>query len=170
MTTTEIQNKLLPLESYLLNFAYSLTDNRDDAKNLLQDTFLRIYKYGDKFEMGSNFKAWSYTIMKNIFINKYNRLKYFRLNILYTITAEISITSCSYRSNDTDPLSIYATKELRLTIKTLDENSRKPLEMHIEGYKYDEISKKLGLKIGTVKSRIFFARKKLMAKLADYQY
>ena len=73
MTAIEFQHKLLNLESSLERFAYSLTINREDAKDLVQETFLKALIYRDKFVHNDNFKAWTYTIMKNTFINNYRR-------------------------------------------------------------------------------------------------
>ncbi len=74
MATSAIQNKLMELQNNLLNFAYMLTGNRDDAYDLLQDTTLKVLDNEEKFAENVNFKGWVFTIMRNIFINNYRRV------------------------------------------------------------------------------------------------
>ena len=72
-TTATFQSKLTALQSNMLNFAYMLTSNRDDAYDLLQDTMLKALDNQDKYVDNTNFKGWVFTIMRNIFINNYRR-------------------------------------------------------------------------------------------------
>jgi RNA polymerase sigma factor (sigma-70 family) len=163
MTAIEIQYQLISTEKYLMRFAYNLTEDKEDAKDLLQDTFLKALNYCDHFAYDSNFKAWIYTIMKNIFINNYNRTARY-----HKYSHQIKEELChNYRhTSDYDcPDTVLTTKELEKTLETLDENLKMPFKMFYEGFKYKEIAETLDLKLGTVKSRIFFARKKLMNQL-----
>jgi RNA polymerase sigma-70 factor (ECF subfamily) len=166
MTANEFQHKLLNLESSLERFAYSLTTNREDAKDLVQETFLKALIYRDKFVHNDNFKAWTYTIMKNTFINNYRRNA--RKNTHRDQTKESYFLNQPKASGYDDPDSSYTTMELSRNIDQLEDEFRIPLKMHHEGYKYKEIAEKLSLNIGTVKSRIFFSRKKLIERLKDY--
>ena len=165
MTTLEFQHKLLTLESSLERFAYSLTSNKDDAKDLLQETFLRALTYRDKF-VHYDFKAWTFAIMRNTFINNYRRNVC--KNKLLDQTKESYSMDYPKASGYDDPDSSYSAKELNLNIDQLEDEFRVPLKMLHEGYKYKEIAEELDLNIGTVKSRIFFSRKKLMERLKDY--
>ena len=166
MTAIEFQHRLMSLENSLERFAYSLTANREDAKDLLQETFLKALLYKEKFVQNDNFKAWTYTIMKNTFINNYRRN--IRQNTHRDHTKnEFFLNQPSSKGNE-DPDSALAAKELYNNIQALEDEFRVPLQMHYEGYKYKEIADKLELNIGTVKSRIFFSRKKLMDNLKDY--
>ncbi len=171
MTMIEFQHKLINLENSLSRYAYSLTLNKNDAQDLVQETYLKALTYKDKFSEDSNFKAWIYTIMKNTFINDYRRN--IRHNTYKDNTKEnYVINQTNYikaRGND-DPESSYTTKELIESVKSLEDEFAQPFIMHYQGYKYKEIADKLNLNIGTVKSRIFFSRKKLIEKLKDYSY
>jgi RNA polymerase sigma-70 factor, ECF subfamily len=160
MTTNEFQYNLINLQESLLRYAYSLTSDKDDAKDLLQDTILKTLKYCDKFVHDFNFKAWTYTIMKNTFINNYRRS--IRKKYFSDQPKDWSYLFSTQPSNFHEPDTEYISKELEKTIEALDDNFKLPFKMHMNGFKYKEIAKSLDLNLGTVKSRIFFARKKLM--------
>jgi RNA polymerase sigma factor, sigma-70 family len=149
-----------------MRYAYSLTADKNNAKDLVQETFLKALKYCDKFAHESNFKAWTYTIMKNTFINNYYRSV--RYSTISDQTKEGFYLNYTYASGADDPDPIYATKELKKIIEALDDNLKLPFKMHHEGFKYREIAETLNLKLGTVKSRVFFARKKLIKQLNRY--
>ncbi len=166
MTAIEFQHKLISLEGNLDRFAYSLTLNKEDAKDLVQETFLKALIYKDKFIHNDNFKAWTYTIMKNTFINNYRRNV--RQNTHRDLTKENFYLNYPKATGTDDPDSSFTTVELNKNIEQLEDDFRVPLKMHHDGYKYKEIAEKLNLNIGTVKSRIFFSRKKLMEMLKDY--
>ncbi len=163
MTTIEYQYKLVNLQEGLMRFAIQLTADKDDAKDLLQETFLKALKYCDKFIHGSNIKAWTYTIMKNTFINDYRYAM--RYKTFDNQPKEGFPVNYAKASGADDPHSIYLSIEIRKTIEVLDDNLKLPLKMHHEGFKYKEIAEKLQLNLGTVKSRIFIARQKLMKVL-----
>ena len=163
MKEIEFENNLINLQDSLMRFAYHLTSDRDDAKDLLQDTTLKALKYSNKFEHESNFKAWTYTIMKNTYINNYRRGV--RQNSFRDQTKESFFINQSSTIGSDDPDSTYSAKEITQNIDLLKDMFRIPLKMHISGYKYKEIADKLDLNIGTVKSRIFLSRKQLMSKL-----
>ncbi len=166
MTAIEFNYKLLGLQKNLKYFAYTLTSNYDDAQDLLQETYLKALNNRDKFTANTNFKAWTFTIMKNTFINNYR--KNVRNNTIVDKTDDLYFLNLSKKSKMGLPDSDYAAKEITEKINTINKDQRKPFEMYNEGYKYKEIAEKLDLSIGTVKSRIFFTRKKLMEELKDY--
>ena len=161
MTAIEFNHKLLNLEDGLFHFASKLTSDKEDAKDLLQETMLKALVYKDHFAEDTNMRAWSYTIMKNTFINSYR--KNAKKNLVFS-----SSTEMINQGIDTTyilPDSIYETREISQIIEKLEDMFKVPFVLHTEGYKYKEISEKLNLNLGTVKSRIFFARKKLMNAL-----
>lgn len=162
----EFNNELISMEVNLERFAMSLTSNRDEAKDLLQETYLKALTYRDKFQEFTNLKAWAYTIMKNTFINNYR--KSVRENTTVDNTKDLFYLNNSKESGLVKPDSQYQMKEIIKAIDKLDTDFKLPFRMHTEGYKYKEIANELDLKIGTVKSRIFFTRKKLMESLKDY--
>ena len=166
MTAMEFNNELINMEDSLERFALSLTSNREEAKDLLQETYLKALTYRDKFQEFTNLKAWAYTIMKNTFINNYR--KAVRENTTVDNTKDLYYLNNSKESYLERPDSEFSTKEITKAIETLDDDFKIPFQMHTEGFKYKEIADHLELKIGTVKSRIFFTRKKLMEALKDY--
>jgi RNA polymerase sigma-70 factor (ECF subfamily) len=167
MTAIEFNYQLTGLQKYLIIFAKQLTRNEDDAHDLLQETFLKALTYREKYVVQNNFKAWVYTIMKNIFINNYRRNK--KAKTIIDQTDNLYFMNYNKQSKETNPESIMATKELQKGINQLDADFRRAFDMYNEGYKYKEIADDLDLTIGTVKSRIFYSRKKLMDNLREYQ-
>lgn len=166
MTSSEFSNQLISLEEKLNRFALRLTADKDDAKDLLQDTFLKALAYREQFEESTNLKAWTYTIMKNTFINNYRKSS--RQNTTFDNTKDLYFLSQNKDTFNVEPDSVYSEKEISRVIEHLDDEFKIPFKMHTEGYKYKEIAEALGLKIGTVKSRIFFTRKKLTDILREY--
>ncbi|MCB0665307.1 MAG: RNA polymerase sigma factor [Saprospiraceae bacterium] len=158
MSSIEFQDRLNQLSSVLNTFAYNLTKNVEDAKDLFQETAFRALSNRDKFRPGTNFKAWLFTIMKNIFINNYR--KKMKSNTIQDSTDNLYyINTGGMVSNKAE--SNIMMGELQRMIDNLDETLRIPFVMHYEGHKYQEIADTLDLPLGTVKSRIFFARKEL---------
>lgn len=169
MTAIEFNNKLTHLTTLLHSFAYNLTKNSDDAKDLYQETTYRALFNRDKFQPDTNFKAWMFTIMKNIFINNY-RKKIKSNTILDTTDNQFYLNSGSHATDNAAEGGILL-KELNAMVEVLDDSIRVPFLMHFEGFKYQEIAEQLDLPLGTVKSRIFFARKELKEKiLANYGF
>jgi RNA polymerase sigma-70 factor, ECF subfamily len=163
MSTIEFHNKFNTLTSVLYSFAYNLTKNIEDSRDLFQETAFRALSNRDKFSPGTNFKAWVFTIMKNIFINNY-RKKVKANTIMDSTDNQYYINSGSNAVlNNGDSNIMY--EELTGMVASLDESIRVPFEMHHDGFKYQEIADQLSLPLGTVKSRIFFARKELKEKI-----
>lgn len=169
MTNVEFNHRIKGLHSLLHAFAYNLTKNVEDAKDLYQETAYRALFNRDKFQQGTNFKAWMFTIMKNIFINNY-RKKVKANTVIDTTDNQFYINSGSHTIANSAEGDILM-KELTAMVDDLDESVRVPFMMHHNGYKYQEIADELQLPLGTVKSRIFFARKELKDKiLANYGF
>lgn len=167
MTAIEFNTALTGLYKNLHYFAHTLTHNREEAEDLVQDTVLKALTNRDKFQDNTNLKAWTFTIMKNTFINKYRRAV--KANTIIDTTDDLYFLNIPRPSNFTLPDSEFSIKEIKKSVSRLTDEHRLPFEMHTQGYKYKEIADKLDLSIGTVKSRIFFARKKLMEQLHDFQ-
>jgi len=159
MSQLEFENRFYQMTTMLHSFAFNLTKNMEDAKDLYQETAYRAMTNMDKFRPGTNFKAWLFTIMKNIFINNYrkkvksNTIVDSTDNLFYLNSGDVAISNRAESNILMD--------ELVQMIEALDESIRIPFLMHYQGYKYQEIADYLDLPLGTVKSRIFFARKEL---------
>jgi len=167
MTAIEFNHQILDLKDKLRYFAFSLTSNHEDADDLIQDTYVKAITNKDKFDPHTNLKAWIYTIMKNTFINKYRKDS--KVSTVIDNTKDLYYLNNSNKSGEATPDSIYNHSELEKVINALADDHRIPFLMHFQGFKYKEIAEQLELSIGTVKSRIFFSRKKLIEKLKDYQ-
>ncbi len=165
MTALEFNNKLLSIEAKLKYFAYSLTTNQEEAKDLLQETMLKALTNRDKFTDPRNFNSWAYTIMKNTFINNYRRTA--KSNTIFNKTENNE--NLAHKQQAISPESEHAYKEISKKVNNLQDDFRIPFQMFTDGFKYKEIAEKLEIPIGTVKSKIFFARQKLMETLPEYK-
>ena len=167
MEATTFQNRLMGLQANLLNFAYMLTSNRDDAYDLLQDTTLKALDNREKYVDNTNFKGWVFTIMRNIFINNYRRIA--RSATVIDQTEDCYHLNLSQDSGLESPDGSYTAAEVTSAINEFPEKYRVPFSMHVAGYKYNEIAEEMNLPLGTIKSRIFFARQELQKRFADYR-
>ena len=155
------------MQGNLLSFALKLTMNKDEAKDLVQDTTLKALNNEEKFVDNANFKGWMLTIMRNIFINNYR--KNARENTVIDSTEDLFHLNLSQDSGLSTPDGAYAVNEITQILSNFPADYRKPFSMHVAGYKYEEISERLKMPLGTVKSRIFFTRKRLREILSDYR-
>ena len=167
MKSEKFQSELMQLQGNLLNFAYMLTSNRDDAYDLLQDTTLKALDNEDKYADNTNFKGWVFTIMRNIFINNYRRGQ--RAATVVDTTENLYHLNLPQESGLDTPEGSLTANEITAAISSFSDGYRIPFSMHVAGYKYNEIAEHMNLPLGTVKSRIFFARKKLQERFADYR-
>lgn len=167
MTTAAITTRLMDLQSNMLNFAYMLTSNRDDAQDLLQDTTLKVLDNYDKYTENTNFKGWVFTIMRNIFINNYRRAV--RSNTVVDRTEDLYHLNLPQDSGYQTPEGAFGVNEISDAIADFPEKYRIPFSMHVAGYKYNEIAEHMHLPLGTIKSRIFFARQALQQRFCDYR-
>ncbi len=161
------QSKLISIQRNLLNYAYTLTANRDDAYDLLQDTTLKALDNRDKYVENVNFRGWMFTIMRNLFINSYR--KGVREATVVDTTDNLYHLNLSQDSGYESPEDSYGASEIGQAINEFADEYRIPFSMHVAGYKYEEIAEKMNLPLGTIKSRIFTARKKLQQRFADYR-
>lgn len=155
----QITEQLQSISGSLRAFSLKLTGNNVDAEDLYQDTAVRIITNADKYNQGTNFKAWAVTIMRNIFINNYR--KKVRRNMIIDQTPNNYYLNSGDKTVSNSGESNVAYGELFKLVNSLPEDFRRPFIMAYQGYKYEEIAEELGSPLGTIKSRIFFARKKL---------
>lgn len=158
MTNLSFNNKVAKIESLLFGFAMKLTRNRENAKDLMQETLMRSFNNRDRYEEGTNFKAWMTTIMYNSYINHYRRRKTRNKVVKPISDFNYMVENKSVEGNAYSSIMM---KELKGMVNNLSDDYKVPFQMFFQGYHYDEISEKIDLPMGTVKSRIFYARKKL---------
>lgn len=162
------EDKLIDLQNNMMNFALTLTSNREEAKDLLQETTLRALDNKEKYYENVNFKGWVFTIMHNIFVNNYRRV--IRSQTMIDQTENLYHLNMPQDSGFDSPEGAYTVAEIVKVINSFSDEYKVPFSMHVSGFKYEEIAQQLSLPIGTVKSRIFFARKRLQELLADYKF
>lgn len=163
----QISLQLSEVAHSLMAFSLKLTGNYVDAEDLYQDTAVRIITNAEKYHQGTNFKAWAATIMRNIFINNYR--KKVRRNMIVDQTPNNYYLNSGDEAVVNDGERDLDFNELMGLVESLPDDFKKPFVMAYEGYKYDEIAEELDSPLGTIKSRIFFARKKLQ-KLYEESY
>ena len=168
MDSLQFQQKLIGIQDRLMNFALKLTANREDALDLLQDTTLKVLNSQEKFTDNVNFAGWVMVIMRNLFINNYHKMVRAQTSVDQNVDLYNLNITCDSISGSPDK--IYQIKEITKAIASLNEDYKIPFSLFVNGYKYQEIADKLNLPLGTVKSRIFFARKELQNKLDGFQY
>lgn len=152
---------------FLKQLAMKLTKRVDDADDLIQETFYKAIKNQDKYRTGTNLKGWLYTIMKNTFINNYRKMK--NRNTFVDDTEEGYFINTPELDKSVTTDSLVDHEYIMKQIESIDQNYLEAFMMHYNGYKYEEIAEILDIPLGTVKSRIFLARKKMMSKLEDYR-
>lgn len=167
MENKVLESKLMSLQNNMMNFAMMLTSNRDDAQDLLQDTLLKVLENAEKYADNTNFKGWVFTIMRNLFINNYRRMA--RSATVIDQTEDLYQLDIVTDTAVDSPEGTYAASEITKAIEEFSDDYRIPFSMHVAGYKYEEIAQETGLPLGTVKSRIHFARKQLQSRFADYR-
>jgi len=160
-------NQLMVLNADQLRpFAFSLTRDIESAKDLFQETLFRALANKEKYNQGTNIKAWMFTIMRNIFINDYNRRA--RQKIIFDNTKNEFLIDSNQVQVASDAEANVNLKDISKSMNALPEIFKKPFEMFLEGYRYYEISLVLQEPLGTIKSRIHFARKLLKENLTRF--
>jgi len=157
MCITEFNSLVLHHSESLKPFAISLTRDYEEAKDLCQETLYKAFAYREKYEHGTNVKAWLFTIMRNIFINSYRR------NIRKkAVVDSITYSQPSYLASSDITIKL---KEIEAAIHRLPSVFKAACILYLEGYKYHEIAFTLNEPLGTIKSRIYFAKKSLQKQL-----
>jgi RNA polymerase sigma-70 factor (ECF subfamily) len=163
MTAVEFNTRLVGERTPLKNFALSLTHNAEDALDLLQETYLKALSYRSKFEDNTNLRAWLFTIMKNTFINAYRREV--KTRQLISKGDDIAMNRAFHQNSYDHSESRMHAKEIVQKIEALPDDYKIPFTRYYNGYRYEEIATQMALPLGTIKSRIFIARKLLMQQL-----
>ncbi len=163
MSTNDFYTQINLINSPLHNFALSLTRDLEDSRDLFQETVYKALKNKDKFRIGTNFKAWVLTLMRNTFINDYRRKKRSKVKTVADDSIEMITDTRSAASNEGE--SNMAMQELMAMLEELDPKLSEPFWMNYQGLSYQEVADALETPLGTIKSRIFFAKKELQAKV-----
>ncbi|TXC76989.1 sigma-70 family RNA polymerase sigma factor [Luteibaculum oceani] len=167
MSELEFTHQILELQHFLKIQALKITRDEVKAEDLVQDTNLKAIKNRNSYRAGTNIKAWLYTILRNTFINNYRKeknRKTFSDGTDNSFYIDSSIGSSPLEADHEVNMG-----EIKNAINQVDDSLRIPFEMFFTGYKYEEIAEELNIPIGTVKSRIFKARKKIQAQLVAYR-
>ena len=170
---TEFEAEALPHMDVLYNFALRTTGNEDDARDLLQETYLKAYRFWDKYEQGTNIRAWLFRIMKNTYINRYRKEVKEPDKVDYEVVENFynSIRAQSADPNDLQE-KLYGNllgDEVAKALESLPDDFRTVVILcDIEGLTYEEIAEFVDRPIGTVRSRLHRGRKLLQEKLYDY--
>lgn len=168
MGSKTFSEQLLEYKLGLFKFALALTRDKVKANDLLQETFLNALNYKKKFRYGSSVKPWVFTIMRNLYRNDYRKMQ---KNIINNNLSNNDFFMVLVKDNQPiKPDEEFIVKEILKEINNLSIKMKKPFKMFISGYKYEEISSILSVKVGTIKSRIFMARGILREKLKDFEY
>jgi len=163
MSTVDFNKMLLSNAEFLKPFAVTLTHDTEAAKDLFQETLYRALANQDKYNVGTNIKAWLYTIMRNIFINNYRRKA--KQSTIFDSTPNEYLLNLNQGAVANEAIADINLKEVQAAIHNLPEIFRNPFLLYFDGFKYHEIADMLGEPLGTIKSRIHFARKLLKAQI-----
>ena len=166
MASLEFNQMLVNNSEFLKPFAVTLTRDSEAAQDLYQETLYRALANKDKYNVGTNIKAWLYTIMRNIFINNYRRKA--KQNTIFDSTPNDFLLNQAQVSTANAAESILKLKDIQQAIHHLPEIFRNPFLLYFDGYKYHEIADMLSEPLGTIKSRIHFARKLLKTQIERY--
>jgi RNA polymerase sigma factor (sigma-70 family) len=166
MANTDFNEMLLNNADYLKPFAFTLTRDNETAKDLMQETLFRALANKDKYNVGTNIKAWMYTIMRNIFINDYRKKS--RQNTMFDSTPNDFLLNHNQTAVANAAEVTLKLKDIQAAIHDLPEIFKHPFVLYFEGYKYNEIATLLNEPLGTIKSRIHFARKLLKEQMSRY--
>lgn len=166
MSTVEFNQLLVSNTAFLKPFAVTLTHDQETAKDLLQETLYRALANREKYHVGTNIRAWLYTIMRNCFINNYRRKA--RQATIFDGSPNDYLLNHHQASVVNDAIAVINLKEAKQSIQDLPELFRTPFLLYFNGYKYHEIADMLTEPLGTIKSRIHFARKLLKTQIRRY--
>ncbi|GJM32222.1 MAG: RNA polymerase sigma factor [Saprospiraceae bacterium] len=164
LNNVEFQQKYSEYHDLLFGFAMKLTRNLDNAHDLMQETACRAYKHRAKFMMGTNFKAWMTTIMRNTFINGYRKR---RTRNKVEAPIEDFLFAIENKTINGTAESRVMMGELKEILNRLSTTYRVPFVMFVKGYQYQEIAEQLDIPIGTVKSRIYSARQNMQQMIKE---
>jgi len=169
----EFQQEAVTHINSLYNYALHLTMNPDDAENLVQETYLKAYKFFNSFERGTNCKAWLFKILKNNYINRFRKNSREPGKVDYDLIKDFYHSIKDVRSDTSEAESDYfhslMHEEVYQALQSLPEEFREVIQLcDIEGFTYEEIANMVESPIGTVRSRLYRGRKLLRAQLETY--
>ncbi|MBC7830103.1 MAG: RNA polymerase sigma factor [Chitinophagaceae bacterium] len=166
MSNSEFNQLLTSNVDFLKPVAITLTRDPDAAADLYQETLYKALANREKYSVGTNIRAWLYTIMRNIFINNYRRKA--KQNTIFDSSSDDSVMNKLKASVSNSAESMLEVKYIQKAVHGLPDVFRYPLVLYFEGYKYHDIAGMLKEPLGTIKSRIHFARKLLKSQLQRY--
>ncbi len=157
---------LIGNQEEMYQWAYRLTRNYDDAQDLLQSTLLCALKSAGMYTEENNISGWLYTIMRNVFPNSIRHSG--RCRCMEKEDIERMMLLGENESNDNAEIA-FDMNDIQRAIDTLDRPYKIPMSLYLSGYKYQEIAEKMGIPLGTVKSRIHASRVQLQERLKDFR-
>ncbi len=166
MTEIEFNTNLALHLDFLKSRALKFTKDHEDANDLVQETFLKAIRYYHQYHQGTNLRGWLFTILRNTFINHYNKV----LRINKVMSSNENINECDFMmsASTNNAQSKFILDDVKRVISKLPEQYNKPFNLYFQGYQYQEIAKYMKMPLGTVKTNIFIARKILKKALAPY--
>ena len=166
MTALEFTYQIGTFSKFLRPFALRLTKDGDDANDLVQDTLVKAFTNREKYQDGTNLKAWLFTIMKNTFITQYQRMV--RRNTFIDTTDNLHFINSMESLQENTAVNSFISEDIQSALAKIDSMYRVPFMMYFEGFKYHEIADMLAEPLGTIKSRIHFARRLLKEQISKY--
>ena len=166
MSNLEFNEMLLTNADFLKPFAINLTRDTEEANDLYQETLYKALANKEKYNAGTNIKAWLFTIMRNIFINNYRRKA--KQKTIFDSTPNDYLINLKQVTVSNVAESDMQVKEIKKAIRDLPEIFKTPFLLYFDGYKYNEIAEVLQEPLGTIKSRIHFARKLLKEQISRF--
>ena len=169
----QFQESMIPHMDLLYNYAFYLTGNREDASDLLQETYLKAFRFFDKFQPGTNAKAWLYRIMRNAYINEFRRLKRIPDHVEY----DENVFTYSAGEGAQKSLNDFVRKidmemfddEITDALSSLPEKFKSVIVLRdVQDLPYEEIAEALEIPVGTVRSRLHRGRGILFTRLKEY--
>jgi RNA polymerase sigma-70 factor (ECF subfamily) len=166
MKAADITFEIVSLRPTLKLFTHRFTRDKEESHDLVQDTLLKALMYKDKFQEQTNLKGWLFTIMRNTFINNYRKSQ--RTKCLHDDTKESYYLNVEDKHTFNSPDKHFEYNDIWRNVNEVKDEFLIPFKMYTSGYKYNEIASHLDIPIGTVKNRIFQARKEIQKKLTGY--
>ena len=157
--------RICGLQPLLKRLSKKFTRDAGESSDLVQDTILKALTHQDQFRENTNLQGWLFTIMRNTFINHYRKKQ--RGQAVHDPTRELYFLNIEDSHTFSSPERTYAWEDLWRNIDALKEELKTPFKLHTSGYKYHEIAESLNIPIGTVKNRIFHARKDIQSRLSS---
>lgn len=167
MNHAKFTSEIYAHADHLMSHALKFTHDEDDAKDLLQETLINGLRFANSFDKGTNIRGWLYVIMKNTYINDFNKTA--KRKAIITVEDDISNVQLAKSATRNSGESTFALEDINRAMASIKAEYSVPFKRYFEGYKYDEIAAELNLPIGTVKTHIHQARLGLKKYLKMYR-